>query len=556
MKPERKKDLLHLLVGFLLGAGYVALLLNTVRDLGYARDEGFYFGAATSYEAWFVALFKDPKHALLPATIDRYWSANSEHPGFVKTLFALSHHWLFVKWRWFAEEGTSFRFPGMVFGGVMVMVTYLWGRRTYGLFAGLCAAILVAMMPRVFYNAHLDCFDIPIATMWLLTAYAYYRSLSGGGLPWIIACGVLYGLTLNTKHNSWLLPGALLAHAALSLTRHGWKELKIGRVAFPGAIVSMLTLGPVVFYATWPWIWHNTGKRLADYASFHLGHEYYNMEFLGVSYSKPPFPKLYAWVMTIGTVPAITLLLFLIGAAMAALAALGRRPLGKKLSFVPATDEPARLGAPELLWVLSILVSYAPWLSSGTPIFGGTKHWITAYPFISLFAGVGFLHVCRALRKLAPERWRRPNLVEAATLPCVIAAPIAITLHSHPWGLSSYTPLVGGASGAATLGLNRSFWGYTTGAVTGFLNERTPQRGAVFVHDTAFQSFQMLVTDGRLRRDIQPAGNIESSSLALYHQEPHMGRVEYQIWVAYGTTTPAHIGAFDGVPVVWIYQRP
>jgi hypothetical protein len=35
-----------------------------------------------------------------------------------------------------------------------------------------------------------------------------------------------------------------------------------------------------------------------------------------------------------------------------------------------------------------------------------------------------------------------------------------------------------------------------------------------------------------------------------------MSRVEYQIWVDYGTTAPAHIAGYQGVPVVWVYQRP
>lgn len=553
MTPKRR-DWLHVLIGFALGAAYVALCLATVKNLGYARDEGFYFGAATSYEGWFIELFKNPANAMKQATIDRYWANNNEHPAFVKSMFALSHHYLYGKWKLFAEEGTSFRFPGMVFAGMMITLTYLWGRRTYGVWAGLVAAVLAGMMPRVFYNSHLDCFDIPIAAMWLLTAYAYYRSLSGGGIGWTLATGVIYGLTLNTKHNSWLLPAALIAHAALSLSRHELKELKSGRARIPGALLSMLTIGPCVFYATWPWIWNDTAKRLANYAAFHLGHEYYNMEFLGVSYTKPPFPRAYAWVMTLGTVPAITILLFLIGGAIVAKAAIDRRFTWFRS---PDVKPPGALtGAPELLWLLSILVSYSPWLSTGTPIFGGTKHWITAYPFISLFAGVGFVHVCAALAKLVPERLRRPHLIEAATLPCIVAAPIAITLHSHPWGLSSYTPLVGGASGAATLGLNRTYWGYTTGAVTGYLNANAPPRTGVFVHDTAFQSFQMLVTDGRLRRDIAASGNIEGSQFALYHHEPHMGRVEYQIWVAYGTVQPSYIGVYDGVPVIWVYRRP
>ena len=32
-------------------------------------------------------------------------------------------------------------------------------------------------------------------------------------------------------------------------------------------------------------------------------------------------------------------------------------------------------------------------------------------------------------------------------------------------------------------------------------------------------------------------------------------RVEYEIWVVYGTVKPAAIGSYDGVPVVWLYTR-
>src|SRR5690606_8704727 len=189
----------------------------------------------------------------------------------------------------------------------------------------------------------------------------------------------------------------------------------------------------------------------------------------------------------------------------------------------------------EVLWVLCILASYSPWLSTSTPIFGGTKHWITAYPFLCLFGARGFVMVADALRSLVPEtRARLAKLVPAALAACVLAGPTAITLASHPWGLSAYTPLVGGAQGAASLGLNRTFWGYTTGSVQDFLNQHAPPNATVYVHDTLFQSWDMFQRDGRLRRDLRATLSIESSSFAIYPHEPHMERVEYQIWHAYG----------------------
>jgi hypothetical protein len=182
---------------------------------------------------------------------------------------------------------------------------------------------------------------------------------------------------------------------------------------------------------------------------------------------------------------------------------------------------------------------------------------MTAYPFLCLFAGSGFAWTVGRVRELARGRLlARRGVCEALVGATVLAAPLVETIQSHPWGLTFYTPLVGGAPGAASLGLNRGFWGYTTGAVTGFLNEHVPPGGSVYVHDTAWDSWDMLKRDGRVRSNIGPAGMPHQGSFALYHHEEHMEGVEYQIWAAYGTSTPVHVGDYQGVPVIWVYARP
>jgi hypothetical protein len=278
------------------------------------------------------------------------------------------------------------------------------------------------------------------------------------------------------------------------------------------------------------------------------------MEFLGQTYWKPPMPAGYAWLMTLATVPLATLLLALLG--VFASFALGRsddrnagaaRPLGPDLSG---------LGSTHWFWIVCVLVAYAPWWSDQTPIFGGTKHWFTAYPFLCLLAGRGFELVRVKVAELAEHRKLPARAVAPTLAAAMLGGPLVMTAHSHPFGLTFYTPLVGGAPGAATLGLNRTFWGYTTGSLLDFLNEAAPQSARIYVHDTALQSFEMLRKDGRLRGDLTGTLAIHDSSLALYHHEPHMGRVEYQIWVDYGTTTPSQIATYDGVPVAWAYERP
>jgi hypothetical protein len=200
-------------------------------------------------------------------------------------------------------------------------------------------------------------------------------------------------------------------------------------------------------------------------------------------------------------------------------------------------------------------MSYAPWLSTSTPIFGGTKHWMTAYPFLCLFGAEGFQWVCARLSALLPRDGWRSWIAPAGLTASVVTGPVVMALHSHPWGLSAYTPIVGGAPGAASLGLNRSFWGYTTGAVTDFINAHAERGTRVYLHDTATESWKQLIRDGRIERGIQGTLGLSSTELALYHHEQHMARVEYQLWVDYGTVSPAHVGAYDGVPVVWVFAR-
>jgi hypothetical protein len=364
-----------------------------------------------------------------------------------------------------------------------------------------------------------------------VTGYLYVRSLESPRWGWLLAAGIAYGLFLDTKHNSWIFPFALLLHFALTQAAPLLRELRTGAAwwrRLPLAWRSMLLLEPLVFYVLWPWLWHDTLARLREYVRFHTAHEYYNMEFLGQTYWKPPMPRGYAWLMTLATVPLVTLVLAAVG--------------GWSLRRQRHSDA--------LFWAVSIVMSYAPWLSTNTPIFGGTKHWMTAYPFLCLFAGLGFEHVVTALRNFKP-RLANPLLVAA----CVLVGPVVMTLHAHPFGLSAYTPLVGGAPGAATLGLNRTFWGYTTQSLAPLINQSAPKHGAVYLHDTAPQSFAMFQEDGRLRPDLLGSLNIATSDVALYHHEPHMSRVEQQIWVEYGSVAPDAIAAFDGVPIAWAYVR-
>ncbi len=572
-----------LAVAGVLALAYVWLLVETAPAIGYTRDEGFYFAAADRYAPWLARLFGwAPGSFTDRAATDAAFRANHEHPALAKSLFALSHELFFVRHRWFSVEGTSYRFPAMVLAGGAVGLTYLWGARALARarlalaearLGALVGALSLAFAPRFFFHAHLACFDVPIVALWLATAYAWCRSLERGGVGWPLATGVLFGLALDTKHNSWFLPIAAACHASVLLVWAGMEKRARARTLFRTRLVragaslaSMLTLGPLVFVAGWPWLWWDTKARFVEYAQFHLQHEYYNMEFLGETYWRPPMPRAYAWVMTLATVPTVTLAAAFVG-FVAVLAMLARpllqrvRPrLGARLAGSPLAPSlglatPAGVG---LFWCAGLTINYAAWLSPSTPIFGGTKHWLTAYPFGALFVAAGVALSLRALRLAARRTWAESSapLLAPLVAACLVAAPVAESARSHPFGLSHYVPLVGGPSGAASLGLNRTFWGYTTRSVADWLNTAAPPGARVYPHDTAWAAWDMLVRDGAVRRDLRLVATAAEADYVLYHHEPHMLGQEYQAWVALGTTKPAFVASHEGVPVVWVYERP
>jgi hypothetical protein len=538
-------------IGLGLGLVYVAWLLATSRDLGFARDEGFYFEASGGYERWFKMLLSTPAKAFERANIDSIWSANHEHPALVKSLFALSHYFLWTKWHLFSDQSTAFRFPGMLFMGLALAITYLFATRAFSRRAGLAAAVALGLMPNVFYHAHLACFDVPIMAMWIACVFVYWRAEQNGSLAWALACGVMYGLTLETKHNAWMLPAVFVPHALLLHGRALASESsRAGRIFLPSSLLAMATVGPAVFVALWPWLWNDTIPRIQEYVQFHLNHDYYNIEFLGVTYFGPPSPKAYMPVMIAATVPTVTLVLFALGFGSRVKAFL-RRLLSRRLEREQHTDA---------LLALSLAVPLAVFLLPRTPIFGGTKHWITAYPALAIFAGRGFDLVARtiedALERTRPEDALSKHLGVALAFGLTFLGPLAVTRHAHPFGLSAYVPFFGGTAGGADLGLNRQFWGFTTQSLDPWFRANTKPGDTVYIMDTAWASWQRMIDERRIPPWLRGVGSPAEAKISIVHHEQHINEVDYNIWTEYGSPTPDYVLVHDGVPIISVYRRP
>ena len=595
------------LIPLVLAAATVAWLLAVEGRQGFGRDEGQYMRAGERYWGWFEELGANirqghPGRSFTAAGIDHYWSDNApDHPVIMKTLYGLSWrafhrctctgptrglHPIPVKGRHvtlplFARDSTAFRFPAFLFAALLVVMVYRFARQFVAPPAATAAAVLALAQPHYFFHAQIACFDAPITTMAFAVGFAYWKSLRDP--RWGIAAGALFGVALGVKHNAWLMPFFLVAHYVWMRREDflGWlpgnarraspRPRRLPRV--PLAFLSMLVLGPIIFYAHWPWLWQAPIARTRAYIRRHLEHEHYNFEYLGLNWNNPPTTtalKLLRatapFVETGLTVPVTTLALAAIGAGR-----LARRKRGAPVSPDAESETPIAEGpswlrpgadvdrAPGAFLLAQTLGPLAVLALPSTPIFGGVKHFLAATPYLAVLAGIGLAAVAPPLvAAIARRRARLAGAVPVALAAIVCLPSVAETRRSHPDGLAHYNLLAGGFAGGATLGMNRQFWGYAVAPMLGGIDHE-PERGGMYWHDVIHDALSMYKRERRLDLSVGDTGfgeeGIRRSQLGILFYEKHWAMYEGWFWESYGTTRPAAVREREGVPLVTLYKR-
>ena len=589
-----------------LGLVTFAVLWATERPVGFVRDESVYFAAAEQFSRWWTLLLHRPAAALSDAAITRAFDFNHEHPMLMKSLFGWSHS-LFHQALGWVRPAAGFRLPAFAVAALIPALLHLWGSALWGRRAGLFAALSFFVVPRHFFHAHLGCFDMPVAAMWLLVVYLFWRAEEDLRFaPWT---GLAFGLALATKHNAFFLPlvltpfgvlaawraasdegrrtlvrmgqaaVAFLAYLALLLVVKGstglvqsWQPLSpqtFGVVALVATLaalavqlrrrdaaafvriaplVAMGLIGPVIFFGHWPYLWYHPVDRLAWYFEFHATHVHYAWTYFNEVLRAPPFPLPYVFVVTAMTLPVSLLLPMGVG-----LLRTGLRTLG---DLIPALGRRFGRGG-ETEWLLGVNALFSILLISlpDVPHFGGVKHWLPSMPFLALLAGREFDRAAAGLSSALRLR-ARPDRLASLLLGAVVLFPaFTLTVHVHPYGTSAYGELAGGIPGAASLGLQRQYWSNNVTGVLPFIDANSPKGARVWLHEVNGLSFRDYQRNDMLRKDVIPAGGPEDADLAAvqYHQE--FREQEILVWQAFGTWVPTSGLYLDETPQVIVYRR-
>ena len=392
-----------------LGFATAAAMALTQASVGFTRDEGYYFTAAQSYEAWLRLLLQSPLQAV--AQTEKYWSYNFEHPGLTKLLFALSHL-IFTTWTGALSDALAWRLPAFVFAGLLSYWLCLLGSARSKT-AGLLAPLLFWCAEGTFFHGHLACFDIPICALWAGVGVAWLKAIETDQRGPKIWFGAMYGVSLPVKHNAWFLPPVLLVHALFLPQR------KKALLTLPYILIS-----PLVLFACWPLLWHDPLRHLQAWVAFHLHHVHYAWWYFGQVLRAPPFPIWYPLAVDALVLP-LPLVILLAAGGIVLLYKFFRR----------------RLEAQPLLELALAGAALLPFLLTSTPIFGGIKHWLGFVALLCPEAAALLVCVAPSPRKLAA--------VSAA----VLLPGVWQIAHVHPYGTSAYGELAGDIPGAANLGM-------------------------------------------------------------------------------------------------------
>ena len=448
---------------------------------------------------------------------------------------------------------------------------------------------------------------------------------------------------------AWMLGGLILAIPAfflhpllaLALLLPTTRFVQLSTPPVPAVLFVMLPVGFAILVAGWPLLWVDTLDNFLRWLEFHLHHEHYMQTYFGQVLAYPPFPPQFAWVMTALTWPTVLLMAFALGLIavywprrvpdlfMRAWVRWRDRKLPKATvhdSTVPVDvatrrrddavrdlayqqsveavrarmrragpaglddfGRTAELRSWDRLILLSALWPMALISMPGTPIFGGTKHWMPAYAFMLLIGARGLQAVWRRLAEaLAPTdgyaldmQGVNPGSVEAALmkqyvqptlswwrrtfLPGVLAWLMALavllpsaqaTADAHPQGTAYYNDLIGGMSGAADAGMQRQFWGGTTRALLEEVNRRAPQNALIWFHKAAWGAYMMYQREGWFRRDLRFTTEASApTALGFFHHQKDHDDFELDLWQTYKWRTPVAQWSLDGVPMLSVYEN-
>jgi len=513
--------------------GTLLLIGVTLKDYGVTWDEPPYFHASDLHVRWISGFSANIVTGELRNSLDDqairaawHWNPyNVPHPPFSRIVSGFAKEISSP----FLDKFSAYRMGPALFFAVLVTVIYLWMKELFGAATGLFSALAVILTPNLFGFAHIAVTDLPLAAMWFLTAYSFWKGLSNW--KWSVVLGIVWGLALATKFPAALIPIPLIL----------WAHI-FHRDKYVNNVFALLFLAPVVMIATQPYLWHQTGLRVLEFLYEGISRAYrpdanFPIYFFDQLYTTKQLPWYYSFLIIGITTPEPLLALAFIG--------LGSIPWSKQRSAT-------------LLFLGNTAFVLLMGLLPGAVLHDGVRQMLSALPFLAGLASAGFYVLTTSLLNLARGTMRfqqianlRAKIIAIWFLLLCFSPALDLYL-CHPFQLSFYNRLVGGVRGAYERGLETTYFMEAfTPSFLQTLNERIPKNATI---NASFASFMLdyYQKEGRLRRDLKITNEKPSNYYVLLNRRSTLSPQERSL--INGKSEPYVAVTIAGVPLVSVFE--
>src|SRR5215469_15218660 len=500
----------HWFIPSALFFGSLLIIVVTAGDYGVVWDEPAYFHASDLHIRWIKQLVQRPKHDLSVLLDDKHiaeawhWNPyNVPHPPFSRIISGLTYLALHP----FLNKFTAYRVGPALFFAILVMVIYLWLKELFGEATGVFTAFAILLTPNLFAFGHMAVTDLPLASLWFLTTYAFWKGISKW--QWSIILGVLWGLALATK-----FPAVLILIPALL-----WAQI-FRRGRYSNNLFCMLFIAPIIMIATQPYLWHNTGLRVLEFLYEGISRGYradtnFGVAFFGNTVTSRQLPWYYSFFVVGVTTPEPFILLALVGI----------------VSMIWRPRERAAV----LLFLVNAVFILSLGILPGAVLHDGVRQMLSALPFIASLAAAGFHWVFRLLVELESSHVRDTRStpvkfkIAGFLLPLSCFSPFLDVYLSHPFQLSYYNHLIGGLPGAYHHGLETSYFMEAfTPKFLRALNEKLPPNATI---NASWANFMFLFyqREMRLREDVRVTEGQSFNFYILLNRRTALGPREQRL---------------------------